>query len=82
MIISPFHFLRDLLAFVFIPIIQKEMAIFREIVWNSHRVRCQKEAELPKGIPHHLYAFPEEYGAQQCGMCMYTNRFSTVHILH
>ncbi|XP_028404817.1 uncharacterized protein LOC114527386 [Dendronephthya gigantea] len=58
---------RDLLAFVFIPIIAKEMSMFRETIWNSHRVRCQKDARMPKGIPNHLYAFPEEYGAEQCG---------------
>jgi hypothetical protein len=32
---------RNLLAFVFIPVIQREMDIFRETVWNSHRVRSQ-----------------------------------------
>lgn len=59
---------RHMLAFVFIPVIQKEMDIFRETIWNSHRVRSQKEAQMPKGIPNHLYSFPESYGAQECGM--------------
>lgn len=59
---------RHLLAFVFIPVIQKEMDIFREMIWNSHRVRAQKEAQMRKGIPNHLYSFPETYGAQECGM--------------
>ena len=59
---------RHMLAFVFIPVIQKEMDIFRETIWNSHRVRSQKEANTAKGIPNHLYAFPESYGAQECGM--------------
>ena len=59
---------RYMLAFVFIPVIQKEMDIFRETIWNSHRVRSQKEAQMPKGIPNHLYSFPESYGAQECGM--------------
>ena len=64
-----FHFIyRDLLAFVFLPLIQKEMDIFRDTIWNSHRVRCQKDAQLPKGVPSHLYSFPENYGAEQCGM--------------
>jgi len=44
------------------------MDIFRETIWNSHRVRCQKDAQLPKGVPNHLYSFPENYGAEQCGM--------------
>lgn len=53
------------MAFVFIPVIQKEMDIFREMIWNSHRVRAQKETQMPKGIPNHLYSFPETYGAQE-----------------
>ena len=44
------------------------MNIFRETIWNSHRVRSQKEAQMPKGIPNHLYSFPENYGAEECGM--------------
>ena len=59
---------RHMLAFVFIPVMQKEMDIFRETIWNSHRVRSQKEAQMPKGIGNHLYAFPESYGTQECGM--------------
>ena len=58
---------RHLLAFVFILVIQKEMELFREMIRNSHRVRAQKEAQMPKGIPNHLYSFPETYGAQECG---------------
>jgi hypothetical protein len=23
--------------------------------------------EMPKGVPDHLYAFPENYGADECG---------------
>lgn len=60
-------FLRYLLAYVYIPVIQKELDIFCETVWNSHRVRCQKNAQLPKGIPNHIYNFPEEYNAQEHG---------------
>ena len=59
---------RHMLAFTFIPVIQKEMDIFRETIWNSHRVRSQKEAQTPKGIPNHLHPFPESYGAHECGM--------------
>ena len=39
---------RHLLAFIFTPVIQKEIDIFRETNWNSHRVRTQKDAqEIP-----------------------------------
>lgn len=59
---------RHLLAFIFIPVIQKEMDIFRETVWNAHRVRSQKDAATPKGIPYHLYSFPDQYNADECGL--------------
>ena len=62
------HFNRQLLAFIFIPVIQKEMETFRETVWNSHRVRSQREAQMPKGIPYHLYSFPEQYSADEFGV--------------
>ena len=58
----------QLLAFIYIPVTQKELEIFRETIWNSHRVRSQKDAQMPKGIPSHLYSFPEQYGAEECGM--------------
>ncbi|CAB4039374.1 Hypothetical predicted protein [Paramuricea clavata] len=57
---------RDLLSF-FIPLIQKELNIFKDTICNSHRVRCQKDALMPKGVPLHLCSFPEKYGAEHCG---------------
>jgi hypothetical protein len=33
----------------------------------SYRVRSQRNAQMPKGVPDHLYAFPENYGADECG---------------
>ncbi|CAB3987262.1 Hypothetical predicted protein [Paramuricea clavata] len=59
---------RYLLAFVYIPVLQKELNTFCETVWNSHRVRCQRDAQLPKGVPNHLYSFPEQYEARDYGL--------------
>ena len=59
-----------MLAFIYIPILQKEMDIFRDTIWNNHRVRCQKDAQMPKGIPTHLFSFPECYDAEDCGELM------------
>lgn len=58
---------RSLLAYLFIPLIQREVDIFRNVVWNTHRIRCQKETYLPDGIPDHIHNFPEEYQLEQCG---------------
>ena len=52
-----------------VPLIQKELDIFRETVWNIHRIRAQKDTVLPDGIPDHNYNFPENYGLEECGMC-------------
>jgi hypothetical protein len=58
---------RNLIACVYIPVIQKELDYFRMSVWNSHRIRKQRNKELPAGIPDHIYSCPEKYGGQKCG---------------
>ncbi|KAK6173659.1 hypothetical protein SNE40_017071 [Patella caerulea] len=58
---------RYILAFVFIPILQRELDTFKEVIWNSHRIRCQKNTVLPHGIPNHIYSFPDKYDLEECG---------------
>ena len=57
---------RQMLAYIFIPIIQRENEIFVDM-WNSHRIREQANLELPTGIPNHMFEFPEKYGAHHMG---------------
>ena len=75
-----------LLAFVMIPLVQKELDIFRNTVWNTHRIRAQKDTVLPSGIPNHIYSFPEEYDLEDCGKFIYINKldmtFSTQLFFH
>ena len=52
-----------------IPLIQRELDEFKEVVWNTHRIRRQNNTFMPDGIPNHIYAFPKEYGLEECGMC-------------
>ena len=56
-----------ILAFVLIPLLQKELNTFKDTIWNTHRIRQQRDTELPNGVPNHIYAFPEEYGFADCG---------------
>jgi hypothetical protein len=56
-----------LLAYIMIPLMQRELDIFKDTIWNTHRIRKQKDAILPSGIPNHIYSFPEEYGLEECG---------------
>ena len=52
-----------------IPVIQKQLDVFKDTLWNAHRIRAQKNTLLPDGVPNHIYDFPEEYSLQECGMC-------------
>ena len=58
-----------LLAFIMVPLVQKELDVFRETVWNTHRIRAQKDTVLPDGIPDNIYNFPEQYDLEDCGKC-------------
>ncbi|CAB3983975.1 Hypothetical predicted protein, partial [Paramuricea clavata] len=57
----------SMLAYVYIPLLQKELDIFKNTVWNNHRGRKQRNKHLPDGIPEHIYQFPEHYGGTKCG---------------
>ena len=59
---------RNMLAFVYIPVLQKELDVFRTTIWNNHRSRYQRGKELPVGVPEHIYNFPESYGGENCGL--------------
>ena len=52
---------RQLLAYVFIPIVQRECDIFVKY-WNCHRIRGQDKLEIPAAVPDHIFSFPEQYG--------------------
>lgn len=56
-----------LLAFVMIPLLQKELDTFKDTIWNSHRIRLQKDTMLPGGVPDHIYNFPGEYDLEDSG---------------
>ena len=56
-----------LLAFLLIPVIQKQLDSFRQVVWNTHGIKRQKDTFLHDGVPDHIYGFPEKYGLEDCG---------------
>ena len=55
-----------MLAYVYIPVIQKELDVFCVSVWNSHRIRKQKKKELPVGVPERIYTCPGKYDGEKC----------------
>ena len=57
---------RQILAYVYIPIVQRECDSF-VTQWNTHRIRAQNKLELPTGIPEHMFSFPENYGGTSEG---------------
>ena len=56
-----------MLAYVYIPVIQKELDIFRKTVWNSHRGQKQQNKQLLCGVPDHIYYHPDQYEGERCG---------------
>lgn len=46
---------------------QRELDEFRLTVWNTHRIRAQKETLMADGIPDHIFTFPERYGMEKKG---------------
>lgn len=64
-------FFRNLLAYIFIPVVEKELKVFQNTIWNNHRIRQQKGTVLPDGVPEHIYNFPKEYGLEECGKGKY-----------
>ena len=53
-----------------VPLFQKEADTFVKI-WNTHRIRMQKNTLLPDCVPNHIYAFPGNYGLQDQGQYSY-----------
>ena len=51
---------RQVLAYVYIPVVQRECDIFINI-WISNRIRSQGK-KVQTGIPDHMFEFPEVYG--------------------
>ena len=58
---------RNLLAYLCVPVLQRECNLFVS-VWNSHRIRKQKNIALPYGIPDHIFNCPEQYGCSDQGV--------------
>ena len=58
---------RQLLAYVYILVIQRECDVFISN-WNSHRIHHQDNLSLPTGVPNHMFSFPERYGGNHCGV--------------
>ena len=69
---------RLLLAYVMIPTVQGEVDTFIKVIWNTHRIREQKETFFPDGILNHIYSFPEKYGLEECGRKIFFFHFLVV----
>lgn len=68
---------RQLLAYVFIPVVQRECDIFVRY-WNSHRIRAQDKLEIPAGVPDHIFSFPEQYGGTNLGIPLHKDELTEV----
>lgn len=68
---------RQILAYVYIPIVQRECDIFVSM-WNSHRIREQANMVLPTGIPDHMFSFPDRYGGHEMGILLSEDKLKEV----
>ena len=50
---------RGALAYIYVPVVQRELHIFKKVVWNHGKGRKQKEMEQPTGRPSFIYANPK-----------------------
>ena len=64
---DPHSALDRLLAYVFIPVVQRECDVFVRY-WNSHRIRVQDKLEIPAGVPDHIFSFLGHYGGTNMGV--------------
>ena len=71
---------RQILAYVYIPIIQRELDIFTT-QWNTHRIRTQNKLQLPSGVPQHMFQFPEKYGGENKGSPLQNELIEEVAVL-
>ena len=58
---------RHALAYVLLPIIERECGRFADL-WNVHRIRSQNNLELMNCVPNYMLSFPEQYGGTQNGI--------------
>ena len=56
----------NMLAYVYIPNVQREIDLFVEL-WNNSRNRLQRNTLMPDGIPNVIHNCPEEYGMEDKG---------------
>ena len=68
---------RQLLAYVYLPILQRECDIFISY-WNSHKIRNQDNLEIPTGVPDHMFNFPEQYGGKNMGIPLMIDQLQDV----
>ena len=82
-LITPFTSLsfRQCLAFSFAKVLQQELDEFVS-EWNSHRIRYNRRADCPAGIPDDLFDMPECVGTSSwLALCMWYPFKNTDHCL-
>ena len=67
-----------LLAFILIPVIQKQLDSFPETICNTHRIRRQENTSLPDGVSDHIYNFQQEYGLKSVVKNPIANQFASI----
>lgn len=53
--------------FIFMPLVQRELDLYKELVNTSPR-RATRKAMLPNDAPLNIYEWPEKYGSKDFGV--------------
>lgn len=52
----------ECMRYCIMPVLQNDLDEIRQL-WNTHRIRSNRSAVCPSGIPDHIYHAPEQYNA-------------------
>ena len=60
------NFVIDCLVFCFMDVIRRQLSLTYHL-WNAHRIRSSRGAEVPGGVPNHLFRYSEYHGFREMG---------------
>ena len=71
---------RHILAYVYGPLLKRSLDDFK-VRWNSHRIKLNRVAGCPDGVPEDLYNLPQLNGMMaMIVMVIYIIYYSCVHL--
>lgn len=70
---------RHILAYVYGPLLKRSLDDFK-VTWNSHRIRLNRVAGCPDGVPEDLYNLPQLNGMIVIIIVMVIYNYYHIHL--